>query len=42
MDGHLSVQPRKFVYQLIARKPYTADVIATEAMRAEEELVSWT
>lgn len=41
MDGHLSIQPRKFAYYLIPRSASVSTVIAGEAARAEEELTPW-
>jgi len=41
MDGHLSIQPRKFTYHLIPRNASVSTVIAGEAARAEEELIPW-
>ncbi|KXN84134.1 Fumitremorgin C synthase [Leucoagaricus sp. SymC.cos] len=42
MDGHVSIQPRKFAYHLVPREPNVSTVVVAEATRAEEELVSWT
>lgn len=42
MDGHISIQPRKFTYHLVPRNASVSTVIAGEAARAEEELIPWT
>lgn len=41
MDGYLSIQPHQLSYHLVPREANVPTVVRAEAVRAEEELVSW-